>query len=176
MRAVPLETARPMAMASVNLSELGLSVADADAVDALLASRVDELLSKACASVAHTRAPLPPLVRLKVEFSGGYATTAPARFGQRFVGRVANADDILLYFKRKTTTSSSAGAGADKKRKDGKGGGVDEMPLLECLRSDATVNVDVAHVTRKLILCGYPTKLYSQNIFDQFLVDDDVVE
>jgi double-strand break repair protein MRE11 len=41
--------------------------------------------------------PLKPLIRLKVDYSGGFGTCNPQRFGQRFVGRVANPAGILLH-------------------------------------------------------------------------------
>jgi double-strand break repair protein MRE11 len=113
MRPVTLETVRPMVIGAVSLSENNVAVGDTDAVDELLASKVKEMIATAVSNASGTRAPLPPLVRLKVEFSGGYATTAPARFGQRFVGQVANADDILLYFKKKTMTGGAQVTGGD---------------------------------------------------------------
>lgn len=42
-----------------------------------------------------------PLIRLRVEYSGGFDTINPQRFGQSFVGRVANATEILLFFKKR---------------------------------------------------------------------------
>jgi double-strand break repair protein MRE11 len=45
----------------------------------------------------------PPLVRLKVEYSG-FNTINAQRFGRLFVGRVANPGDILLFYRKKTTS------------------------------------------------------------------------
>jgi double-strand break repair protein MRE11 len=42
-----------------------------------------------------------PLIRLRVEYSGGFDTINPQRFGQSFVGRVASATEILLFFKKR---------------------------------------------------------------------------
>jgi len=67
------------------------------------------------------------LVRLKIDY-GGYTTCNPQRFGQRFVGRVANPGEILLFQKTKVkrreekaareraahaSKSSASGLGAD---------------------------------------------------------------
>ena len=43
-------------------------------------------------------APLLPLVRLRVDYTG-FSTINAQRFGQRFVGRVANPHDLLLFQK-----------------------------------------------------------------------------
>ncbi|KAK5802053.1 Mre11 DNA-binding presumed domain-containing protein [Linnemannia elongata] len=43
-----------------------------------------------------------PLVRLKVEYSGGYEIFNPQRFGQEFVDTVANPRDIVQFYRRKT--------------------------------------------------------------------------
>lgn len=44
-----------------------------------------------------------PLIRLKVEYSGGFTTYPPQRFGSRFVNKVANAREILQFYRKKTT-------------------------------------------------------------------------
>ena len=40
-----------------------------------------------------------PLIRLRVDYSGGFSTINPQRFGQKFVGKVANPHDVLLFHK-----------------------------------------------------------------------------
>jgi double-strand break repair protein MRE11 len=55
------------------------------------------------------------LVRLKVEHSG-FTTLNNQRFGARFVGRVANPNDILLFHRKKETAS-----GVKKKKTSRKG-------------------------------------------------------
>ena len=44
-----------------------------------------------------------PLVRLRVEYSGGFDLFNPQRFGQSFVDRVANPKEIISLFRRKQT-------------------------------------------------------------------------
>ncbi|KAK9481114.1 Mre11 DNA-binding presumed domain-containing protein, partial [Lipomyces japonicus] len=44
-----------------------------------------------------------PLVRLRVEYSGGYEVENPRRFSNRFVGRVANVNDVVQFYRKKTT-------------------------------------------------------------------------
>lgn len=50
-----------------------------------------------------------PLVRLRVEHSGGYEIVPPQRFGQAFVGRIANSADILSFHKRRAASTSASG-------------------------------------------------------------------
>lgn len=40
-----------------------------------------------------------PLIRLRVEISGNWEVPNPQRFGQAFIGRVAGATEILLYYR-----------------------------------------------------------------------------
>jgi hypothetical protein len=45
-----------------------------------------------------------PLIRLKVEYSG-FDTISQQRFGQQFVGKVANPNDILLFYRKKASAA-----------------------------------------------------------------------
>lgn len=51
-----------------------------------------------------------PLIRLRVEYSGGYEVENPRRFSNRYVGRVANINDVVQFYKKKArdTTGSAA--------------------------------------------------------------------
>ncbi|KAF9143614.1 Double-strand break repair protein mre11a [Mortierella sp. GBA39] len=51
-----------------------------------------------------------PLVRLKVEYSGGYEIFNPQRFGQEFVDTVANPRDIVQFYRRKTAFNKTMAA------------------------------------------------------------------
>lgn len=48
-----------------------------------------------------------PLIRLKVETTGAKEMTNPVRFGQDYIGRVANPRDILQYYRKKQTGDRS---------------------------------------------------------------------
>lgn len=66
-----------------------------------------------------------PLIRLRVEYSGGFDTINPQRFGQTFVGRVACATEILLFFKKRkagNTRSFLHGQIGGRSRSDALGG------------------------------------------------------
>jgi len=53
--------------------------------------------------------PIKPLIRLKVEYTG-FPTINPQRFGQRFVGKVANPNDFLLFHRKKVSAGKSKSA------------------------------------------------------------------
>ena len=56
-----------------------------------------------------------PLVRLKVDY-GGFSTCNPQRFGQRFVDRVANPGEVLLFQKTKVKRREEKEAAGRAKR------------------------------------------------------------
>ncbi len=88
-----------------------LDPADPDAVIDLLTQKVEEMIATAEKEyqVANGKKKMPkPLIRLKVEHTG-FPTPNPQRFGQRFVGRVANPNEILLFYRKRSTTSSVNG-------------------------------------------------------------------
>ena len=106
--------------------EEGLTAFLAEQVEAM----IDELARRGpppSTPQAREKAAL-PLVRLKVDY-GGYSTINPQRFGQRFVGRVANPAEIVLFQKTKVKRREERAAAEAQKRK-GKGGGGDGVEGL----------------------------------------------
>lgn len=105
MSPVQLHTVRPFVTGDAVLSEEPEleGSKDADAVTAVLVSKVNALIEQAKVEWPrnHDKAPELPLIRLRVDLSGGFEKINVARFGQRFVGKVANPADILLFHKRK---------------------------------------------------------------------------
>merc|ERR1719272_2299188 len=82
----------------------------------MLAKQVDEMLAEVrertatpITQAAESRAKF-PLLRLKVDYTG-FTTCNPQRFGQRFVDKVANPSELLL-FQRKAKKEDKA----DKKK------------------------------------------------------------
>ncbi|KAK4537201.1 hypothetical protein CDCA_CDCA11G3226 [Cyanidium caldarium] len=108
---IRLQTVRPFHFESLALREVPeLPIDDAAAVERYLAARVTELVQQLNAEfderhrrlgerVLPSRLRL-PLIRLRVDHSGGYPTLSPARFGRIFIGQVANNKDILLFQRR----------------------------------------------------------------------------
>ena len=103
---------------------------------------------EAAAAARRSRAKL-PLVRLKVDY-GGFSTCNPQRFGQRFVDRVANPGEILLFQKTRVKrreekeradearrrARASGGAAADDDADDVDAGGEDSAGRIRQLMSD----------------------------------------
>lgn len=113
-----LKTVRPFAMRSVILSNSGLAATSTNKAEVLnyLIEQVEQLIAEAtdkwCKCNAEglqsgelTRADIPlPLIRLRVEYSGGYEVENPRFFSNRFVGKVANVNDVLTLYRKKSTT------------------------------------------------------------------------
>ena len=114
LKKIQLKTVRPFFMQDVELlsiPELKNKVLDSKAVESYLARLIEEMLETIneqwCMENNHSgqqqTAPL-PLIRLRVEYSGGFSTFNPSRFGLKFVNRVANPKDILFFFRAKRET------------------------------------------------------------------------
>jgi double-strand break repair protein MRE11 len=58
-------------------------------------------------SVGEAEEMMLPLIRLRVETSEAKEMTNPVRFGQDFIGRVANPRDILQYYRKKKSAEKS---------------------------------------------------------------------
>ena len=109
MTPVPLRTVRPFIMHEVVLEhhaeELRREHADVEArVEELLASVVQELLDGHAQREGGDGDAMLPLVRVRVDHTG-YPTLQNQRFGRRFVKRVANPGDLLLFKRRRVTAS-----------------------------------------------------------------------
>ncbi len=51
-------------------------------------------------SVMEGDAPL-PLIRLRVDYTGDFETSNPVRFGQQYSGKVANPNDLLVFYRKR---------------------------------------------------------------------------
>lgn len=120
---IRLMTVRPFIIESVSLqedTEFGTGASERPAIIEWLTDRVNNMIEKA---IREWRArpgnedkrimPPLPLVRLKVDYSGGYEMENPRRFSNRFIHKVANVNDVVT-FHRKRIMSTSV------KRKNGK--------------------------------------------------------
>jgi double-strand break repair protein MRE11 len=132
-----LRTVRPFVMDQIALKdyeELDEEKNNVEEIAEFLSAKVDEMLATAEKKwkeqtkdvdeetgsgkllKEHGKALKLPLVRLKVDYSGGYASVNPQRFGQRFADRVANPADILLMTrsKQKSAKPSKSNAAEDE--------------------------------------------------------------
>lgn len=118
IESIKLNTVRPFIMDEVSLIDEKFPPGEAskDDISKFLTLKVEELIERAKSQTtlspntskneASNQQPL-PLIRLKVEYSGDYIVENPRRFSNKFVGRIANVDDVILYYKRKTTASKT---------------------------------------------------------------------
>ncbi|PKA59958.1 Double-strand break repair protein MRE11 [Apostasia shenzhenica] len=96
---IPLKSVRPFEYAEVVLKdEPDVDPNDQASVLEHLDKVVRNLIEKSSkATVSKSELKL-PLIRLKVDYSG-FMTINPQRFGQKYVGKVANPQDILIFTK-----------------------------------------------------------------------------
>uniref|UniRef100_A0A0E0ARJ5 Mre11 DNA-binding domain-containing protein n=1 Tax=Oryza glumipatula TaxID=40148 RepID=A0A0E0ARJ5_9ORYZ len=91
---IPLKSVRPFQYAEVQLKDqLGVELNNEAALYEHLDNIVSNLIDKTAISGSE---PKLPLVRVKVDYSG-FLTITPQRFGQKYVGKVANPNDIILF-------------------------------------------------------------------------------
>ncbi|KFY13269.1 hypothetical protein V491_06465, partial [Pseudogymnoascus sp. VKM F-3775] len=85
-----------------------------------------------------------PLVRLKVEYTapegGRYDCENPQRFSNRFVGKVANVNDVIQFWRRKSRGGAST-------KKDGAA----DMPEESVIASLSIDNVKVSKLVREFL-------------------------
>eukprot|EP00051_Salpingoeca_urceolata_P001980 m.45836 g.45836 ORF g.45836 m.45836 type:complete len:714 (+) comp11810_c0_seq2:129-2270(+) len=99
---LPLKTVRPFVMEEVALADQDLEPTEKDKIEEFLMDKVQDLVDKANRR-QRVHEKLLPLVRLKVEYSGGFTSLPSQRFAQYFSGKVANPKDLLLFYKRRVS-------------------------------------------------------------------------
>jgi len=109
---LPLETVRPFSYKQLSLKahEQELDPEDAESLEAFLERKVAGQREAALAAAPRSAAGREtlPLVRLKVDYTG-FSTVNVQRFGQRFVSRVANPQDILVFCKQAQRRAAQEG-------------------------------------------------------------------
>ncbi|RLV92475.1 DNA repair protein rad32 [Spathaspora sp. JA1] len=106
---IKLKTVRPFILKVLELSKTDLIPSVASKTDVI---EYLTLEMEAAIEVANTKwkelnperadsTPPLPLIRLKVEYSGGYEIENVKRFSNRFVGKIANINDAIQFFKKR---------------------------------------------------------------------------
>ena len=106
----------------MSLRALGAHVGDQRGIEELLANKVEQMIDEAVQeqrlgpadelsqplgpAAGDERTRKLPLVRLRVDYSG-FSTIHSQRFGTRFVNRIANPKDLLLWAKTPATRCAS---------------------------------------------------------------------
>ncbi|EED16923.1 meiotic recombination protein Mre11 [Talaromyces stipitatus ATCC 10500] len=179
---IPLKTVRPFVMKEIVLSEdktakkLARKENNRTEITRLLMTYVDDLIEQAKTEWLEThqddigddeepQIPL-PLVRLRVETStpegGSFDCENPQRFSNRFVGKVANVNDVVQFHRKKKASTTR------------KAGDLDSEAAVTHLSSLDTVKVE--QLVRELLTAQSLTIL-PQNLFgdavSQFVDKDD---
>ena len=124
---IRLKTVRPFVMKEIVLAEepqmknVWKKNTNRTTVTSFLCSTVEDLIEEAVTEwlnaqedpeVERKDAPL-PLIRLRVEYSapegGRFETENPQRFSNRFVGKVANVNDVIQFYRKKSTARRKVG-------------------------------------------------------------------
>ncbi|KAK9814095.1 hypothetical protein WJX72_000558 [[Myrmecia] bisecta] len=107
----PLESVRPFMYQQVVLSEqLELDPENPQSITTFLEQKVESMIATANSRRVTGRTAMLPLIRLKVDYSG-FSTINAQRFGQKFVGNVANPHDMLLWHKAPVRKAKPTEAG-----------------------------------------------------------------
>jgi double-strand break repair protein MRE11 len=105
---------RPFIYRDVSLSDMiGDGPRNESSVKVGLSKYLDRLLSEPQPETQRPHHPemALPLVRLRIEHSG-FHTINPQQFGHNFVGRVANYQDLLCFYKKRAVRQPSSAASA----------------------------------------------------------------
>ncbi|CAG8736399.1 2686_t:CDS:2, partial [Racocetra persica] len=111
LKKIRLRTVRPFVIGELSLKDVeGLDPTKTSAVSAYLITKVEELIQDAKNQwlemndydydLDEEMFPL-PLIRLKVEYSGGFTVLNNRQFGQKFVNLVANNHEILFFYRKR---------------------------------------------------------------------------
>ncbi|XP_073033136.1 double-strand break repair protein MRE11 isoform X2 [Primulina eburnea] len=96
---IPLNSVRPFEYTEVVLKdEPDIDANDQNSILEYLDNVVRNLIDKSSQKAINKAELKLPLVRVKVDYSG-FMTINPQRFGQKYVGKVANPQDILIFSK-----------------------------------------------------------------------------
>eukprot|EP01091_Cochliopodium_minus_P003586 TRINITY_DN13578_c0_g1_i1.p1 TRINITY_DN13578_c0_g1~~TRINITY_DN13578_c0_g1_i1.p1 ORF type:complete len:661 (-),score=218.68 TRINITY_DN13578_c0_g1_i1:4-1737(-) len=147
---IPLKTVRPFILESVILSqESELDPTDMKGTESWLMGKVEEMIEKVTEECEND---MKPLVRLKVDYTN-FEKISVQRFGQAFVGKVANPGDILLLSKKRLVKV--------------KGEGKEE--ILENMVSDKVDNRDIEDLIPGFI--SAPQKILPEHELNRALND-----
>ncbi|ODQ81896.1 hypothetical protein BABINDRAFT_16947, partial [Babjeviella inositovora NRRL Y-12698] len=119
LESVKLKTIRPFVMRDISLLIFGIPPGPASKLEVskILTQEIELLIKEAKDQFKDSNPELfeeedegtaelipLPLIRLRVEYSGGYEVENPRRFSNRFVGRVANVNNVVQFYRKKKDT------------------------------------------------------------------------
>ncbi|XP_060090909.1 double-strand break repair protein MRE11 [Heteronotia binoei] len=114
LRKIPLQTVRPFYIEDVVLTEHP-DIFNPDnpkvmqAVQAFCMEKVETMLDNAeRARLGNPRQPEKPLIRLRVDYSGGFEPFSVVRFSQKYMDRIANPKDVIHFFRHREQKEKNA--------------------------------------------------------------------
>lgn len=183
---IRLKTVRPFVMREVILADekalknVWKKNSNRTAVTAFLCGLVEDLIEEAVGEwmdaqedeeIQRRDAPL-PLIRLRVEYSapegGKFETENPQRFSNRFVGKVANVNDVIQFYRKKSGVARRTKGAAT-------GEAINSMSLLEDYGGSID-NVKVENLVHEFLTSATLEILPSNGLGDavgQFVDKDD---
>ncbi|TYJ56831.1 DNA repair protein (mre11) [Cryptococcus floricola] len=148
---IQLKTVRPMAMGEVVLGDEAkdgaFSLDERDEITMFLRGEVEKCIAQTKEEWDETHTPedgemMLPLVRLKVETTDAKDVINPVRFGQEYIGRVANPRDLLQYYRRKKVAERKPKNNADLPDSDD----IEEEPQSLLADDEASSKLRMAHL------------------------------
>lgn len=108
---IPLQSVRPMLFQDLSLADLALNPLDHEAIFQCLEDQVSLMIDEVVAeSPLVGGEKLLPLIRLRVDRTQyDHISILPQRFGQKFVGRVANPEDLISFTKTRRVQAKVVG-------------------------------------------------------------------
>ncbi|XP_048350181.1 double-strand break repair protein MRE11 [Sphaerodactylus townsendi] len=107
LQKIPLQTVRPFYLDDVVLADHP-DIFSPDnpkvtqAIQAFCMEKVEAMLDNAeRARLGNPRQPEKPLIRLRVDYSGGFEPFSIIRFSQKYMDRVANPKDVIHFFRHR---------------------------------------------------------------------------
>lgn len=114
---VRLMTIRPFIIDSVSLQEdtdFKTGASERPAIVEWLTQKIEEMIERANqewrerpGNEDESIEPPLPLIRLKVDYSGGYEMENPRRFSNKFIHRVANVNDVVTFHRKRTQSAAT---------------------------------------------------------------------
>ena len=111
LKPIILKSPRSFVMGDISLSSAQppLNPQDTKSIEKFLCAKIDELIEIAKdewitrqGDTYNPEIPVPsPLVRLKVDYSNGFTSFNPHRFGHLFVGKLANPKDVIFFYRKR---------------------------------------------------------------------------
>lgn len=173
LEAVPLQTVRTFQLDTLSLSDVaGLRPHDKESISKYLVEKVEQMIEDANNETRtklrnqfsiddsdHGLIALPlPLVRLRVDYSSptgrdsiiDYQVENPRRFSNRFVGRVANSNNVVQFFKKKRHHTKTA------RNKDGYNNDADIEKLMNENNGELEIETLVKELANKMQLSLLP--------------------